>query len=316
MRLQQQFQTAIRTANYALSTERSYWSWIKDFIKFHKMQHPKNLAGDDIGKFLNHLVMKKHVSVSTQQQALSALVFLYKKVLGRDKITISDWLNARKPKKLPVVFSEAEVDRVLSHLNGTPLLAAQLMYGAGLRLIETLRLRVKDVDFDRKEIFVRDGKGGKDRVTLLPKVAIESLCQHIDKTRLLHQTAMKSGIVFVHLPGALARKYPNAAKELAWQYLFASSQISTDPRTGKRGRHHIHERGIQSAVKQAIKMAGVDKHGSCHTLRHSFATHLLERGYDIRTVQELLGHANVNTTMIYTHVLNRGGRAVLSPADR
>ena len=316
MRLQEKFQQSIRSANYSLATERSYWSWIKRFIKYHKLRHPETMSGDDIRDFLTHLVMKKHVAVSTQQQALSALVFLYKQVLGRENITISDWLKAKRPAKLPVVLSVAEANSVLACLKGTPLLVAQLMYGAGLRLKEALRLRVQDVDFGRMEITVRHGKGGKDRITLLPNITIEPLKNHIESSRLLHHKALDEGVCFVHLPHALAKKYPNAGRELAWQYIFASTQLSKDPRTGKVGRHHINERTIQAAVKIAVRQAGVHKNASCHTFRHSFATHLLEGGYDIRTVQELLGHANVNTTMIYTHVLNRGGRAVLSPLDR
>ena len=316
MRLQEKFQRAIRSANYSLATERSYWGWIKRFIKYHKMRHPETLCGDDVREFLTHLVMKKHVAVSTQQQALSALVFLYKHVLGRESIIISDWLKAKRPVKLPVVLAIPEVNSVLACLKGTPLLVSQLMYGAGLRLKEALRLRVQDVDFGRMEMTVRHGKGGKDRMTLLPKTTIEALKNHIELSRRLHQKALDEGVCFVHLPNALAKKYPNAGSELAWQYIFASTQLSKDPRTGQYGRHHIHERGIQSAVKSAVRQAGIHKNASCHTFRHSFATHLLESGYDIRTVQELLGHANVNTTMIYTHVLNRGGRAVLSPLDR
>lgn len=317
MRLQERFQMVIRTANYSLSTERAYWGWIKQFLKFHKMRHPETMNGEDeISQFLTHLVINRHVAVNTQQQALSALVFLFRQVLGRDNLVITDWVNAKRPKKLPVVFSCAEVELVLTQLKGIPLLVATLMYGAGLRLKESVRLRVKDVDFGRQEITVRDGKGGKDRLTLLPRKAVNSLQEQIEHSRVLHNMAMDKGVCFVHLPHALAKKYPNAGKELAWQYIFASNQLSKDPRTGNYGRHHIHERSVQVAVKQAIQKAGVNKHASCHTFRHSFATHLLESGYDIRTVQELLGHASVNTTMIYTHVLNRGGRAVLSPVDR
>ncbi|WP_062260907.1 integron integrase [Endozoicomonas arenosclerae] len=315
MRLQEKFRIAIRTENYALSTERNYWSWIKQFIRFHRMQHPEQMTGDDIQSFLNQLVLRRNVAVNTQQQALCAIVFLYKNVLGREDIQISDWLHARRTKKLPVVFSETEAKSVIAHLSGTPMLVAQLMYGSGLRLMESIRLRVKDVDFGRSEITVREGKGNKDRVTVLPERAVSGLKEHIDLSRVLHEKALQEGVSFVHLPGALAKKYPNAGKELAWQYIFASSQLSRDPRSGNIGRHHINERSIQKAVKTAITKAGIHKHASCHTFRHNFATHLLESGYDIRTVQELLGHANVNTTMIYTHVLNRGGRGVKSPVD-
>ena len=315
MRLQEQFRLAMRTGHYSLQTERAYWSWIRHFIRFHRMRHPASMGSAEISRFLTYLVMKRHVAVNTQQQALSALVFLYKKVLHREDLVIEEWVPAKRQKRLPVVFSRQEAASVIAHLQGTPLLAVLLMYGAGLRLIETLRLRVKDIDFGRHEMTVREGKGGKDRITLLPQKAIPLLQSHIERSRMLHQEALASGVEFVHLPGALARKYPNAGKTLAWQYVFASHQLSIDPVSGNRGRHHIQPRSIQKAVRQAIHKAGIHKHASCHTFRHSFATHLLEGGYDIRTVQELLGHANVNTTMIYTHVLNKGGRGVHSPVD-
>ncbi|KEQ16161.1 integron integrase [Endozoicomonas numazuensis] len=315
MRLQEQFLIAIRSSNYSLSTERSYWSWIRQFLSYHKMRHPEEMGGAEISQFLSHLAMNRNVAVNTQQQALSALVFLFREVLGHDNLVVDHWKNAKRPKKLPVVFSTLEAKKVMSHLTGTPYLVVLLMYGAGLRLKEALRLRVKDVDFGRSEITVREGKGSKDRVTLLPDKAVGALQEHIEHSSFLHNKALEQGVCFVHMPGALAKKYPNAGKELAWQYVFASGQLSRDPRSGKIGRHHINERGIQRSVKAAIKKAGIHKHASCHTFRHSFATHLLESSYDIRTVQELLGHANVNTTMIYTHVLNRGGRGVKSPVD-
>jgi integron integrase len=279
------------------------------------MRHPTDMGSTEISQFLSHLVLQKNVAASTQQLALNALIFLYKRVLLIEEINLDDWVNARKPKKLPVVFSREEASKVLANLTGSPLLASLLMYGAGLRLQETLRLRVKDIDFGRGEILVREGKGNKDRITMLPERAIPLLHSHIDECQRLHEKALTENICFVHLPGALAKKYPNAGKELAWQYIFASDAISKDPRSGNMGRHHLNPRSIQKAVKTAIHKAGIHKHASCHTLRHSFATHLLERGYDIRTVQELLGHANVNTTMIYTHVLNKGGRGVISPVD-
>ena len=315
MRLQQQFQQIIRTKHYSLKTEQSYWQWIKQFIRFHHLRHPNEMGSHEISQFLTHLATKRHVSASTQKQALSALVFLYRQVLKLESIEIDSWVQPKKHKKLPVVFSTEEAHRVLTHLEKLPLLASLLMYGAGLRLMETLRLRVKDIDFDRMEITVREGKGNKDRKTLLPKKSIPLLRTAIERSNSLHNEALNSGVNFVHLSGALLKKYPNAAKELAWQYLFSSQQLSTDPRTGSIGRHHISERHIQKSVKVAIKKAGIHKHASCHTFRHSFATHLLENGYDIRTVQELLGHANVNTTMIYTHVLNKGGKGVNSPVD-
>jgi integron integrase len=315
MRLQQQFIEAIRLSNYSLATERTYWIWVRQYLHFHHMRHPSEMGGTEISQFLSHLVLNKNVAINTQKQALSALVFLYKQVLKFEEIDISAWQSAKKPKTLPVVFSREEASRVIAQLTGSPLLAALLMYGAGLRLQETLRLRVKDIDFGRGEILVRSGKGNKDRVTMLPNRAIPLLNSHIEESQRLHEKALAEGISFVHLPNALAKKYPNANKELAWQYLFASDMLSKDPRSGNMGRHHLNPRTIQKSVKEAIKKSGINKHASCHTFRHSFATHLLESGYDIRTVQELLGHADVNTTMIYTHVLNKGGRGVISPAD-
>ena len=315
MKLQQQFQKAIRALNYAYATEKAYWSWIRQYLKFHNMRHPASMAGEQISEFLSYLVMQRHVSINTQQQALSALVFLYRNVLQREELIINEWSYSKRPKKLPVVFSRNEAELVLSHLKGTPLLISQLMYGAGLRLMEAIRVRVKDVDFNRNEITVREGKGGKDRITVLPQKAVPALKKHIEHSTSLHHKALAENVCHVHMPGALAKKYPNAGKELAWQFIFASNQLSHDPRSGKIGRHHINERHIQRSVKAAIYKAGIHKHASCHTFRHSFATHLLETGYDIRTVQELLGHANVNTTMIYTHVLNRGGKGVKSPID-
>ena len=315
MRLQQQFIEAIRLSNYSLATERTYWVWVRQHLHFHHMRHPSEMGGTEISQFLSHLVLNKNVAINTQKQALSALVFLYKQVLKFEEIDIAAWQSAKKPKTLPVVFSREEANKVIAQLTGSPLLAALLMYGAGLRLQETLRLRVKDVDFGRSELLVRSGKGNKDRITMLPQRAIPMLHSHIEHSQRLHEKALAEGISFVHLPNALAKKYPNANKELAWQYLFASETISKDPRSGNMGRHHLNPRTVQKSVKEAIKKSGIHKHASCHTFRHSFATHLLESGYDIRTVQELLGHADVNTTMIYTHVLNKGGRGVISPAD-
>lgn len=315
MRLQQEFNNAVRLANYSLATERSYWGWVRQFLHFHNMRHPSEMGGPEISQFLSHLVLNKNVAVNTQKQALNALVFLYKQVLKFEDIDVSAWQSAKKPKTLPVVFSKQEANLVMAQLSDSPLLAAILMYGAGLRLQETLRLRIKDIDFGRGELFVRSGKGNKDRITMLPQRAVSLLHSHIDHSQRLHEKALAEGISFVHLPNALAKKYPNANKELAWQYLFASETVSKDPRSGNIGRHHLNPRTIQKSVKEAIKKSGILKHASCHTFRHSFATHLLESGYDIRTVQELLGHADVNTTMIYTHVLNKGGRGVISPAD-
>lgn len=315
MRLQQEFIEAIRLSNYSLATERTYWVWVRQYLHFHHMRHPSEMGGPEISQFLSHLVLQKNVAVNTQKQALSALVFLYKQVLKFEEVDISAWQTSKKPKTLPVVFSKQEANQVLAHLTDSPLLAALLMYGAGLRLQETLRLRVKDIDFGRGEITVRQGKGNKDRLTMLPNKAIPMLHSHIEHSQRLHEKALAEGISFVHLPNALAKKYPNAGKELAWQYLFSSETLTKDPRSGNIGRHHLNPRTIQRGVKEAIRKAKIHKHASCHTFRHSFATHLLESGYDIRTVQELLGHADVNTTMIYTHVLNKGGRGVISPAD-
>ncbi len=315
MRLQQQFIETIRLANYSLATERTYWGWIRQYLFFHNMRGAAEMGQAEIVQFLSHLALQKNVAISTQQLALNSVIFLYKRVLGVENITLDDWVNARKPKKLPVVFSRDEANKVIANLSGPALLASLLMYGAGLRLQETLRLRVKDIDFGRNEITVREGKGNKDRITMLPERCVSLLHSQIEECQRLHNKALAKGVHFVHLPGALAKKYPNAGKELAWQYLFSSDGISKDPRSGLMGRHHLHPRTIQKAVKFSLKKARIHKHASCHTFRHSFATHLLERGYDIRTVQELLGHANVNTTMIYTHVLNKGGRGVISPAD-
>lgn len=315
MRLQQEFINTVRLSNYSLATERSYWGWVRQYLHFHDMRHPAEMGGDEISQFLSHLVLNKNVAVNTQKQALNALVFLYKNVLKVESIDVSAWQTSKKPKTLPVVFSRQEATQVIAHLAGAPLLASLLMYGSGLRLQETLRLRVKDIDFGRSELLVRAGKGNKDRITMLPARAVPLLHTQIELSQRLHEKALAEGIFFVHLPNALAKKYPNANKELAWQYLFASDVISKDPRSGNMGRHHLNPRTIQKSVKEAIKKSGIHKHASCHTFRHSFATHLLESGYDIRTVQELLGHADVNTTMIYTHVLNKGGRGVISPVD-
>ncbi|PVZ64383.1 integron integrase [Pelagibaculum spongiae] len=315
MRLQQRYCEAVRQMNYSYATEKTYWQWIRQFLLFHKMRHPDDMAEAEITQFLSHLAIKKNVSVSTQQIALNALVFLYRHVLKKPELKLDAWQRPMRPKKLPVVFSRAEAKRVISYLTDAPLAVALLMYGAGLRLQEVLRLRVKDIDFDRFEITVREGKGNKDRRTMLPNQVVSLLKTAIKNSEKLHQEALENGVEFVHLPYALARKYPNAGKELAWQYIFASKQLSKDPRSGNIGRHHIDASCIQKAVKQAVYRARLNKHASCHTFRHSFATHLLESGYDIRTVQELLGHSHVNTTMIYTHVLNKGGRGVRSPLD-
>jgi integron integrase len=313
-RLQEEFVRKMRTGHYALNTERSYWHWIKRFILFNQKRHPMDMGEVEVGAFLSYLATHENISQSTQRQVLSSLVFLYRCVIGKE-LVIEDWVKPNKPKRLPVVLTVKEVNALLDEMEDPHLTMAQLMYGAGLRVTEVLRLRIKDVDFDRNEIIVRQGKGAKDRMTMLPQGAKLGLKNALDRSCLLHDIALKEGITHVDMPYALAKKYPSAGKQKAWQFIFASSKLSIDPITKNKGRHHIHIRCIQKAVKTALLAAQIHKHASCHTLRHSFATHLLERGQDIRTVQELLGHSNVNTTMIYTHVLNRGGRGVTSPLD-
>jgi len=305
----------IRYLHYSYKTEQAYLLWIRRYILFHGKQHPKELGGHEISAFLNYLVNKKNVSASTQNQALTALIFLYKQILESDVGVLPDFQYARKPKRLPVVLSQDEVKKVFQHLREPQRTIVGLLYGAGLRLNECLGLRILDIDFDRKEITVRRGKGNKDRRTMLPDFVIPGLQLNIQRAEKLHNIDQANGIDFVYMPNALGRKFPNAGKQLKWQYVFASGNTSADPVSGRIGRHHFHERSVQRAIADAINKAGIRKHVSSHVFRHSFATHLLENGYDIRTVQELLGHANVNTTMIYTHVLNRGGHGVKSPID-
>lgn len=315
-KLLDQVRNAARLHHLSIRTEEAYVHWIKRFILFHNKRHPRDMRAAEIQEFLSHLATHKDVASSTQNQALSALLFLYRQVLKVDVAHLDDLVRAKRPSKLPVVFTRDEAHAVLSELSGLYWLMASLLYGSGLRLMECLRLRVKDIDFQSNQIFIRDGKGEKDRVTILPQSLIKPLKLQMAKARLLHQEDMASGFGEVYLPYALDRKYPNAAKEWGWQYVFPSPKLSIDPRSAKRRRHHISEDVLQKVVKAAIRKAGISKSASCHTFRHSFATHLLEDGYDIRTVQELLGHADVRTTMIYTHVLNRGGKAVRSPLDR
>ncbi|HEX8010377.1 MAG TPA: integron integrase [Casimicrobiaceae bacterium] len=274
------------------------------------------MGSPEVEQFLTNLAVDANVSASTQNQAKSALLFLYRDVLGVDLAWLQGVTRARTPERLPVVLTEAEVSCIFQHLRGHYLLMAKVLYGAGLRLMECVRLRVKDVDFGRGAIVVRDGKGQKDRITMLPQAVELPLQCHLRHVRLIHDEDLRQGVGAVYLPFALARKYPGAARARGWQYVFPSMKLSIDPRSGVKRRHHVDEQGLQRAVKQAVRDAGIDKPATPHTLRHSFATHLLESGYDIRTVQELLGHADVSTTMIYTHVLNRGGRAVVSPLDR
>jgi len=314
-KLLDQVRNVLRTKHYSLKTEEAYIYWIKKYIFFHNKRHPKEMGEAEINEFLTHLAVKEKVSASTQNQALCAIVFLYKHVL---KIELGDLGNvvwAKKPAKLPVVFTREEVTQVLNQLSGMNLMMAMFLYGGGLRLSECLQLRVKDIDFQYKQIIVRSAKGDKDRVTLLPEFVIEPLKKHLNYVKLLHEKDLNAGYDSVYMPYALERKYPNAGREFAWKFVFPATQISKDPRTGIQRRHHIHESVLQKAVKKAVRQTGIYKQASCHTFRHSFATHLLEAGYDIRTVQELLGHKNLNTTMIYTHVLNKGAFGVKSPAD-
>ena len=316
MRLQQQFIETIRRANYSLATERTYWGWIRQYLYFHNMRHPKEMGATEIVQFLSHLVLQRNVAISTQQLAFNSLIFLYKRVLLVEHIDLDDWVRARKPKKLPVVFSRDEANRVLANLSGPPLLASLLMYGAGLRLQETLRLRVKDVDFGRGEILIREGKGNKDRTSMLPNTLLAALKRQIDTVELLHAQDCDEGFGEVYMPNALARKYPSAARSLPWQYLFPSSRIGADPRTGVLRRHHLHSSALSKHVRAAVQASGINKPARCQSFRHNFATHLLESGYDLRTIQVSLGHSDVTTTEIYTHVVNGGGQGVVSPADR
>jgi len=314
-KLLDQVRERLRTRHYSIRTEEAYTFWIRDFILFHKKRHPAEMGAQQVSAFLSHLALKRNVAASTQNQALSALLFLYNEVLKRPLDPVDGVARAKRSKRLPVVFTREETQAVLAQLEGTKWLMASLLYGAGLRLTECLRLRVKDIDFTQNILIVREGKGGKDRVTTLPLKLKEPLRRHLLKVRALHARDVSEGFGHVYLPYALARKYRNADREFGWQYVFPAQQRTVDPRSGREQRHHIVETVLQKAVKQAIRKAGVEKPASCHTFRHSYATHLLESGYDIRTVQELLGHASVKTTMIYTHVLNRVGRGVKSPLD-
>jgi integron integrase len=306
---------AIRTRHLSRNTEQAYISWIKRFIFFHNKRHPAEMGEPEIGQFLSSLATDAKVSASTQNQALNAILFLYHQVLEREIGLIQGVVRAKRSRRLPVVLTKEEVKRVLGYINGTPWLMAMLLYGAGLRVMECCRLRVKGIDFARNQIVVRAGKGDKDRYTMLPAVVKQPLWRHLQAVKRQHEDDLRRGVGRVALPNALERKYPNASKEWAWQWVFPATSHYIDRLTGGKRRHHLHESVLQRAFKEARLKAGIFKPASCHTLRHSFATHLLEDGYDIRTVQELLGHSDVATTMIYTHVLNRGGRGVRSPAD-
>lgn len=315
-KLLDQVSDKLRVKHYSIRTEQAYVGWIKRYIFFHDKRHPKDMGARDIEAFLTHLAVAGKVSASTQNLAKSSILFLYREVLEIQLPWLDNVTQAKAPKRLPVVLTASEVQAVLSRLTGTHALIASLLYGGGLRLMEAVRLRVKDVEFARHEILVREGKGFKDRVTMLPETVAATLKAHLVKVKALHNEDLVQGFGEVYLPFALDKKYPKAGCEWGWQYVFPSKNLSVDPRSGKTRRHHVDEKGVQRAVKQAVRDADLTKPATPHTLRHSFATHLLQAGYDIRTVQELLGHSDVSTTMIYTHVLNKGGKGVISPLDR
>jgi integron integrase len=315
-RLLDRVREAIRTRHYSRRTDKAYVHWIKRYIFFRSKRHPAEMGATEITRFLTSLAIDRKVAASTQNQALSALLFLYREVLQQEVPWLDDFVYAKRPHNLPVVLTRDEVRAVLAEIHGVPRLMAFLLYGAGLRLLECARLRVKDIDLARNQIIVRAGKGNKDRLTMLPAAIKADLTRHLESVRRQHQIDLQNGAGWVELPGALARKYPNAGREWSWQWTFPATRIYVDRWTGQRGRHHLHESVLQRAVKTAGLRTGIAKRVSCHTFRHSFATHLLEDSYDIRTVQKLLGHEDVSTTMVYTHVLNRGPGAVGSPADR
>ena len=305
----------LRVKHYSIRTEEAYANWIRRFILFHRKRHPSDMGEQEIAAFLTHLAVDRHVAASTQNQALSALLFLYQEVIGRKLDFIVNVERVRRPAKLPVVFTREEARAVLARLKGDYRMMAELLYGSGLRLMECVRLRVKDVDFGYNRITVRDGKGLRERVALLPKQVRPGLQAHLERVKELHRQDLARGGGKVYLPFGLRRKYPHAERAWAWQYVFPAPKISVDPRSHEMRRHHVQEKNLQNAVKMAIRQARIAKAASCHTFRHSFATHLLENGYDIRTVQELLGHKDVSTTMIYTHMLNKPGLGVRSPLD-
>jgi integron integrase len=316
-KLLDQVRDVIRRKHFSIRTEQAYVDWIRRFILFHNKRHPREMAEGEVTEFLTHLARDVRVAASTQNQALSALLFLYKEVLKQEIGWLQGVERAKRPSRLPVVLTRDEVHKIFAHLHGTHRLMAGLLYGSGLRLMECVRLRVKDVDLGYLRIIVRDGKGGKDRVTMLPVNLARPLERHLQKMKAQHEEDMEAGFGSVYLPNAIERKCPNAAREWAWQYVFPSTRLSIDPRSAglTKQRHHMDETVLQEGVKKAVRASGISKPATCHSLRHSFATHLLENGYDIRTVQELLGHKDVRTTMIYTHVLNRPGVGVKSPLD-
>jgi integron integrase len=306
----------MRTRHFAYRTEQIYLHWIRRYVNFHDRQHPRGLGHEGVEKFLSHLAVDAKVGASTQNQALQALLFLYRQVLDMDLPWLENVTRASRPKHLPVVLTPSEVRAILAQLEGTPWLVANLLYGSGLRLMESLRLRVKDLGLERCELIVRDAKGGKDRVTVLPGAILHALRVHLQKLHVRFEQQRAAGAPGVSLPTALIRKYPNAATQWGWQYVFPADSYCEDVYSGRPVRHHMHEKAIQRAVQAAVRGAGILQPASCHTFRHCFATHLLEAGYDIRTVQELLGHADVRTTMLYTHVLGKGAMGVKSPLDR
>jgi len=313
-KLLDQVREAIRVKHYARNTEQAYVYWIKKYILFYNKRHPKEMGTGEVQAFLTHLALEEHISASTQNQALSALLFLYRNVLSQE-LGLVDSVRAKPSQHVPTVLSRAEVQAVLHEMSGIHLLMARLLYGSGMRLMECIRLRVKDLDFEYRQIVVRDAKGAHDRYTLLPASLVEPLQDHLIQVKRTHAEDLSKGYGAVYLPFALAEKYPNANREWIWQYVFPSHSLSPDEQDGVIRRFHMSETGLQKAVKAAVQKAGIPKKVGCHTFRHCFATHLLEAGYDIRTVQELLGHKDVKTTMIYTHVLNRGPKAVRSPLD-
>ena len=315
-RLLDRVRVALRTRHCSPRTEKAYVGWIRRYILFHGKRHPAEMGAEEITRFLSALAIERNVAASTQNQALSALLFLYKEVLEQELPWLDDIVRAKTPERIPVVLTREEVRTLIAALDGPTRLLALLLYGAGLRLLEAARLRVKDVDFARNQITVRSGKGGKDRVTMLPAAARRDLAKHLETVRDLHAADLRAGAGWVELPWALGRKYPNAGREWIWQWVFPATRTYFHRETGQRRRHHLHESVLQRAVRAAVRSKDIPKRATCHTFRHSFATHLLEDGADIRTVQELLGHRDVSTTMIYTHVLNRGPAGVLSPADR
>lgn len=314
-KLLDQLQRAIRIRHYSIRTEEAYVHWVRRYIRFHGLRHPREMGAREVTRFLSHLASERDVAAATQQQALSALLFLYKVVLEIDLPWLDDLVRPKKPARLPTVLNVDEVARILAAMPPGHGLLARLLYGTGMRLMECLRLRIKEVDFTRREILIRDGKGAKDRVTMLPESLVLPLREEFARARVFYEQDRAAGRAGVYLPHALERKYPTAGQEWAWFWVFPAEGLSVDPRSGVERRHHLHEKGLRRALKRAVAAAGVARQVSVHTLRHSFATHLLQAGYDIRTVQELLGHSDVSTTMIYTHVLNRGGRGVVSPVD-